>query len=293
MESKNTNMPVGLFDFDSHKEVVKCLSKVTGRSESEINSILFREAMETGTAVTRAADDFGVTPHVYNERMACFYSETDAFVFELTVGHMRKACKKIDQRVIESVSEYSDGAHMLCLGDGIGTDSLRFAKAGFNVTYFEFEGPSSQFAERRFAREGVVEKVNVINSIGGIPHSSFDVVICREVLEHVPKPKQVIKDIRKYANKKGICVITESFSRIEDKFPTHIASNEKYAGKTKKLFVEEGFELLRAYDNDRPIVLRKTKKSDKSRFSTLPKENSIHVKSVIRRVGKKVLNSFP
>jgi SAM-dependent methyltransferase len=285
--------PVGLFDFGSLEDLVDSLEKVLDREREDIVKTLFFEAVETGTTVRQAAEEFGVTPHVYNEKMRRFYSETDAFVFELTVGHMRKACKEIDRRVIDAVHEFSSGNRVLCLGDGIGTDSLRFALDSFEVTYFEFEGSSSQFAKHRFARSSALEDTHLVHELENIPLGTHDVVVCREVLEHVPSPLQVIEDIWCYLDSGGVAVITESFSRIEKRFPTHIEDNQKYAGKTKKLFVDEGFELLKSYPGGRPVVFRKTQKNDMSRYDDLQNRKEGTIKNLARKVGKRLISSMP
>ncbi len=282
---------VGLFDFNKYESIVSSINRVLDRSRKKVRSTLFWEAVETGTTVRAAAEDFGLTPHVHDEKMQRFYEETDAFVFELVVGHMHDACKQIDARVIESVDQFAKGDRVLCLGDGIGTDTLRFAEDGFDVTYFEFEGPSSQFAHHRFTRAGVESDVEQIHELAEIPYGKYDVVINREVLEHVPNPPKVIKDIRNYLDEDGLAIITESFSRIEDRFPTHLASNRKYAGKTKQLFVKEGFTLIDSYPEGRPIVFRKTERSDASRFDSLPPYYP--VRNLVRRVAKKVLSFIP
>ena len=281
---------LGLFDFDSFEELVSSLNVVLERGKSEIVPTLFFEAVETGTTVRQAAEEYGVTPHVHDEVMERFYSETDAFVFELVVGHIRDACKEIDRRVIEAVDRFGEGGRMLCLGDGIGTDALRFAKAGFSVTYFEFDGPSSRFAQHRFSRAGVEDEIEVVHQLEEIPYDEYDVVVNREVLEHVYDPPQVIDDIWEYLRKEGIAVVTESFSRVDEKFPTHLASNEKYAGKTDLLFVRIGFSLLKIYPQWRPLVVRKTGKMVHSRYTSLLTKHRI--KDAARRVGRAALNGF-
>ena len=282
---------VGIFDFEKYKEIVIFLGDVLSRSREDIQSTLFWEAVETGTTVGAASEDFGVTPHVYNEEMQRFYGVTDAFVFELIVGHLRDACKEIDRRVIESVSRFAKGEQMLCLGDGIGTDSLRFAKAGFDVTYFEFKGPSSDVAKRRFTQTETEGSIESIHELGNIPQERYDTVINREVLEHVPDPPGVIEDIWQYLDEEGLAVVTESFSRVEDRFPTHLASNQKYAGKTDQLFVEEGFTLLDSYPGDRPLVFRKTEKTDSSRYNSLSPEYP--VRDFVRRTARSIVDAIP
>jgi 2-polyprenyl-3-methyl-5-hydroxy-6-metoxy-1,4-benzoquinol methylase len=284
-------MRPGLFDFGGYEEIVSFLKRVLGRKEYDIQSTLFGEALKTGTTVQAAAEEFGLTPHVYNEDMRRFYEATDAFVFELLVVHMRDACKEIDRRVIDSVDKFAEGSRVLCLGDGIGTDTLRFAQAGFDVAYFEFEGPSSDVARNRFARSEIEGSIQSIHELGNIPHRSYDVVINRVVLEHVPDPPGVIENIWKYLDEDGVAVITESFSRVEDRFPTHLASNQKYAGRTTQLFVEEGFHLLKSFPEERPLVFRKTKRSDATRYDSLPPEYPF--RNFIRRAARTIVDSIP
>jgi SAM-dependent methyltransferase len=280
----------GLFDFSSYEELVSSMNDVLGRSKEDIKYTLFNEAIQEGTTVKKAAREFGVTPHVYNEDMELFYRNTDAFVFELVVSHIKDSCEQIDRRVIESSCKFSEGSRILCLGDGIGTDALRFAKLGFDVDYFEFKGPSSQFARYRFSRLGLSDEINVINSLKSIPFGVYDIVINREVLEHVPDPRQVIKNIWGYLGGEGVAIVTESFSRVSENFPTHLTSNQQYAGKTAFLFVEEGFRLLKEYSYGRPLVLRKTKKKELGRYTSLISRD--RMKRKVRLAGKTVLDKI-
>jgi hypothetical protein len=145
---------VGLFDFARLEDLVVALSNVVRLPASEVHERLFREAMQTGWNVRSAAEAFGVTPHIYNETMEEFYRQTDAFVFELAVVHQHPACIEIDRRVVEvvEVNAATRGPRpsILLLGDGIGSDSCRFAAAGYRVTYFEFRGVSATLATTRF-----------------------------------------------------------------------------------------------------------------------------------------------
>jgi SAM-dependent methyltransferase len=266
--------PVGLFDFERLEDLADTLSETLQLPIPIVYERLFHEALQTGWNVRRNALEFGVTPHVYNETMEAFYRETDAFVFELVVIHQHPACIEIDRRVVAAVEEHADrlGRHpaLLLLGDGIGSDSLRFAVAGYPVTYFEFQGRSASFATARFKRRDLWSQIRMLHELGDIPRGSYDCVVCREVLEHVNDPPRVIADIWDYLAPQGIAVITESFGRVEPQFPTHLVANLRYHGRTDRLFVEAGFRLLHAYPHGRPLVFQKTDKEDASRFRSLP-----------------------
>ena len=94
------------------------------------------------------------------------------------------------------------------------------------------------------------------------------------VLSHMSRSgtnwiRYVIEDIWHYLDEEGLAVVTESFSRVEDRFPTHLASNQKYAGKTDQLFVEEGFVLLESYPGETPRISKNRKdKLNALQFST-------------------------
>lgn len=102
--NRDPESPVGLFDFKDYWDLVQTVSQVLHLRKEEVQERLFYETLETGWNVSRAARAFGVTPHVYNKRMEEFYKQTDAFVFDLLVGHLNRYCQEIDQGGLMKVS---------------------------------------------------------------------------------------------------------------------------------------------------------------------------------------------
>ena len=250
----------GLAGIESYAELVRVLAEILNLPAQQVSERLFFEAMTSGWNVARSAQEFDVTPHLFNEQMQRLYENTDAFVFELVRSHLTRYCGVIDQRVAEAVTvrfPASLSTQVLLLGDGIGSDSIRFAQLGYTVTYFEFPGPSSRFAKWRFDRLGLVKSITMVPEPAAIPSGKFDVVVCREVLEHVPQPGGIIRDIGRYLKPGGIAVITESFARVEAGFTTHLRENKQFEDKTGILFAEAGFRLEQLYPQDRPWVFRK------------------------------------
>jgi SAM-dependent methyltransferase len=206
-----------------------------------------------------------VTPHVFNEQMERFYQKTDAFIFELIRSHLTRYCGVIDQRVVEAITARfpaNASCQVLMLGDGIGSDSVRFAQLGYTVTYFEFPGPSARFAKWRFDKLKLAEKITMLPTPEAIPAGKFDAVVCREVLEHVPQPREIIRNIARYLKPNGIAVITESFARVEAGFTTHLRENKQFEDKTEILFAEAGLRLEKLYPQDRPWVFRKLSQAE-------------------------------
>jgi 2-polyprenyl-3-methyl-5-hydroxy-6-metoxy-1,4-benzoquinol methylase len=293
----NSPSHVGAFDFKDYTDVVQSLSRVLDLAENEVQERLFNEAVCCGWNVSKAAEAFGVTPHVYNGRMEEFYKSTNAFVFETLVTHLNHFCQEVDRRVVEAVEAYfgeNKRVKILALGDGIGSDSLRFAVIGHEVTYFEFQGYSAAFANYRFQRQGLDGKIRVLHQTADIPIQQFDVVLCREVLEHVNNPPELVENIWQYLKREGIAIVTESFGRVEPAFPTHLAENKKYDGKTEFLFADVGFYLLKSFSDKRPMIFRKVEKSDKTRYASLKPSYDVRtrkyvVQDKIRQMGKRAL----
>lgn len=187
-------VPTGLFDFEDYGEIAETICSVLDISELEAYRRLFCEAISRGYSVCSAASEFGVTPHVYDESMERLYCMTDAFVFELVVGHLQDNSQEIDERVADAVQQNtSPGDRMLVLGDGIGTDSLRFALAGYDVTYFDFDGPSADFAEYRFQEAGIRDDISTLHSPEDIPKNYFDTLICRRCLNTFRNPQRLLE----------------------------------------------------------------------------------------------------
>ncbi len=250
----------GLDGVESYSELVKTLGEILEAPEPVIAERLFNEAMISGSNVAQSAQTFGVTPHVFNEQMQRFYENTDAFVFELIRSHITRYCGVVDERVVRAVTTRfpaRPATRALMLGDGIGSDALRFARLGYTTAYFEFPGPSARFARWRFERTGLAGAIQVFKHPSEIPADTFDVLVCREVLEHVPQPAAIIADMRRYLRDNGLAVITESFARVEPGFTTHLAENKQYEGRTELLYAQAGFRLEEVFPQERPFVFRK------------------------------------
>jgi hypothetical protein len=85
--------------------------------------------------------------------------------------------------------------------------------------------------------------VKVVNRLSDLEGTKFDVVLCFDVLEHVPNPTAMICEIASYLSRGGHAFISEAFSEVEPTRPTHLLSNLKYAGRTVSMFEEHGFFL--------------------------------------------------
>ena len=244
------------------------------------------ELMQTGYNVRIDCTKYSVSPHIYNQEMINLYSKSDAFIYELLVDSLKIERSRKDDFIINKIKEHfttRNKIKILCFGDGIGSDSLKFTKLGFAVTYFDIEGKISDFASLNFKLNKVDNLIQTIFKESHLLENAYDVVICREVLEHLEDPFKTVKKLRSYLKKDGLLFLSESFSSVNKNFPTHLSSNLKYVNKTIELIVEIGFQYLETYNHTNLNIFKKTNLTDTSRFSSIPiKPWKIRLKKKIR-----------
>ena len=256
--------------------------------KSEVLENFCSELMHVGYNVSKDCIKYKVKPHTYNEEMINLYLKSDAFIYELLVDSLKKNRIKKDLYIIKKIKDYyknNKKINVLCFGDGIGSDSLRFAKLGFNVTYFDVKGKISDFANLYFKLNKSEKLIQMIFDESTLLKKSYDVIICREVLEHLEKPFETVKRLRCFLKNDGIFFLSESFSSVNEKFPTHLNSNLKYINRTIKLTVKLGFEFLESYDQTNLHIFKKDPLIDKSRFLSIPKKPlKVRIKKKIRDI---------
>jgi 2-polyprenyl-3-methyl-5-hydroxy-6-metoxy-1,4-benzoquinol methylase len=97
-----------------------------------------------------------------------------------------------------------NGKRVLEIGCGIGTDTIRFARHGAQVTAVDLAEKSLEVARQRAAVFGLQERIRFIQADAErlsefLPVESYDLVYSFGVIHHTPHPEQVVQELRKYA----------------------------------------------------------------------------------------------
>jgi SAM-dependent methyltransferase len=184
------------------------------------------------------------------EEVTRFYQETTAYVFDLAADHCRERRADFWAAVMPRLTG-APGKDVLAYGDGIGTDSIALARAGYRVTYFDLPGVTSQFARFRFAREGLAETITFVDRPEVLPRERFDAILSVEVLEHLSDPLGAMQLFHSLLRYEGVVLLTESFESVGPDFPSHLESNYPYAGRTHQIMESIGF--ASTYFNSNPI----------------------------------------
>ncbi len=240
---------------DYHK-IVTWIADLTNQPADTVKQRLRAEFDRPGSAVATAVRQAGITPHVWSDAMANFYSETDAFLYELIIWNRNGAKAQMRQAVADHLAKIADKPlKLLNIGDGLGFDSVALAQKGHDVTYFELPGLSQQFATRVFNDADL--PISVITDPEAIPHEEYDAVVCLDVLEHVPNPQDFVGQLVRYIRPMGHFVVNAPFMLIQKANPTHLRANRKHSGSLA-LYKQNGLTLIDGELAWNPIVLQKT-----------------------------------
>lgn len=236
------------YDYQLGQAFASLIAEFFHIPESEAVSLLNEEFRKPGGQV---ANDWKQANPQTQDEITRFYQETGSYIYDLAADHCHVRRQPVRDAVIRRIARRGSSQNVLMYGDGIGTDSIEIAKHGHKVTYFDLPGITSDFARFRFKRDGLEQRIGVVNQTEDIPKESFDVAVCIEVLEHVPDPPGVMRLLYQSLKQGGIALITESFDCVGPEYPSHLPENFQYAGRTHALM--EGIGFANTYYNHYPL----------------------------------------
>jgi SAM-dependent methyltransferase len=88
-----------------------------------------------------------------------------------------------------------------------------------------------------------------------LPRSSFDAVVCLDVLEHCPDPPGAVAQLGRSLAPGGVLLATAPFFSVVPDFPGHLATNARYSGDTRELYERNGLRLHHGSLLWNPLVL--------------------------------------
>jgi SAM-dependent methyltransferase len=232
------------------------VATITGSPTHEVRERLVAEMRSPGTNVRRALAEADLPPHEWSDRLVAFYAQTDAFLYETLTWNLCSNKRLMRRWIAEFLRRhYPRGARILCYGDGLGCDSTYLAQAGHDVTYFEVSERCRKFASSLFERSGV--HVEWSGSLASLESGSFDVVVCLDVLEHVPDPLELVGDLTRLIRLGGHFLVHAPFFYLSPNVGTHLGANRRYSGDWKSLYAPHGLHPVDAQIVWAPLALQR------------------------------------
>ncbi len=152
-----------------------------------------------------------------------FYNQSETELFDLLEWH---ATDPGNHRalVCADTAVERPGRRFLDYGSGVGSNALVFAAAGFDVTLADVSDRLLAFAKWRFERRGL--SVRTLDLKREQPaDAQFDVILCFDVLEHIPKPLPVIRRMRDALGLGGLLFLHAPFG-FDPRRPMHVAYDD-------------------------------------------------------------------
>lgn len=146
-----------------------------------------------------------------------FYELTPWYPFELVYWHTDPQQRKFRSRV----AKLARGT-VLDYGGGIGDLSLALARRELEVTYAEVKGRNMEFAQWLFQKSRAPVKVLDLSIENDDLAEEYDTIICIDVIEHTPSPRQTLEHLASHLKADGRMIITQLGLTSTDGNPQHI-----------------------------------------------------------------------
>lgn len=241
----------------SNSRLISMISEILGLPARDVRTLLRTEELSLGTQQRSDVVRLGLRPGEWTPELVEFYRDTRMGLVGNPVWNRRKA--KIRMR--EWIGKYLAKARrhsldILTVGDGSGFDSLYLAQCGHRVTYSETSSSARGFAQRMFADEDA--RIRIIEDFANEPDQSHDVIVCLDVLEHVPDPPAFVESLVRRLRSGGALIVHAPFFFIGPLNPTHLKANRTYSGDLDRLYGKNGLRLVDGRPWWDPIVLVKS-----------------------------------
>ena len=147
-----------------------------------------------------------------------------------------------NQWIKQKAAETPAGVKVIDVGAGECTYKTLFAHCEYKSQDFCQYSGTTQGTQQEGWEYGTIDYVSEIDNIP-VPDKTFDVALCTEVLEHVPKPIEALKEISRILKADGIVYLSAPLGSGLHQQPYHF-----YGGFTphfyNKYLTEFGFKII-------------------------------------------------
>lgn len=156
--------------------------------EEELRAFLGDEY--TANSDFRLITDWQSSTRKTPQEIEDFYRSTDGYLYNLTKWHASNRFPYAE--VIGDFASRYGFKRLLDFGCGIGTDGLKLLERGFDVTFYDFRNPSTEYLEWRLAKRG---RKGIILYAGEDEPPVVDLTFAIDVIEHLVDPAGTLREL--------------------------------------------------------------------------------------------------
>ncbi|MEO7734425.1 MAG: methyltransferase domain-containing protein [Kofleriaceae bacterium] len=149
------------------------------------------------------------------ERITAFYKQTTNYIYELAEWHLFVPGKRESDVALFDDLASKKPKNILDFGGGVGLLAIPLARSGHDVTLADLDSTTLNFAVFRAQQHGVKLKVWKSDVEPAPPDAKYDVIMCMDVLEHLPKDilHDVVDKLVKLKHARTEIIISAPFGR--------------------------------------------------------------------------------
>ena len=149
------------------------------------------------------------------DRIKEFYKQTTNYIYELAEWHLFVPQKRESDLALFEDLRAKRPKNILDFGGGVGLLAIPLARAGLDVTLADLDSTTLRFALFRAERHGVPLKVWKSDVESAPPDPKYDVIMCMDVLEHLPTDilHDVVDKLVKLKHARTEIIISAPFGR--------------------------------------------------------------------------------
>jgi len=242
VEATGTLPDVLPYPLTDNQRLVEILADILDKPLCEIRKTLYEvERSPTGYFRKEFAKT-GIEPYVWSDQLETYYKQTDIYLYGGIVWNRNPYKVELRTWIANYLRQHRPGRQqILTVGDGVGFDSLYLSQCGHDVTYSELSEKCLHFARTVFDLAN--EPVNVVDDLSNLEQAGYDVVLCLDVLEHVPEPHELVEQFSRYLRPSGLLIVHAPFYYVSPENPTHLNSNRKHCGHIRNFYGRYDFSL--------------------------------------------------
>jgi 2-polyprenyl-3-methyl-5-hydroxy-6-metoxy-1,4-benzoquinol methylase len=171
-----------------------------------------------------------------------FYGSTDLYIWELLVWNGSSDWLPYRRRLDALARLWPPGENRRALdyGAGIGTAALDLGGRGYRPTIADIPGQTLEFACARMQAHDIpYDLLPVRSDVPSLTDGAWSIVVCFDVLEHLPNPAPVAARLVRAVPPGGGLAVVASFDVQGENWPHHLAkSSARFAGHRWELYFQ-------------------------------------------------------